>query len=118
MASLLFLAALAGAGALPGKAAISARYVGSNACEPCHSAIYARWKQTPMANVVRDPRTHPDAIVADFSKPNPLVKFTKADVALVYGSIWKQRYFKRWAMIITCCRRNGISRPINGSRFS
>ncbi|MGH9403264.1 MAG: cytochrome c3 family protein [Terriglobia bacterium] len=48
-----------------------------------------------MANVVRDPRTHPNAILADFSKPNPLVKFTKADIALVYGSIWKQRYFKK-----------------------
>lgn len=70
-------------------------YVGSKACEPCHSAIYARWKKTPMANVVRDPRTHPDAIVADFSHPPSFVKFTKADIALVYGSIWKQRYFKK-----------------------
>ncbi|MGH9430298.1 MAG: cytochrome c3 family protein [Terriglobia bacterium] len=81
--------------ALPANAASSAHYVGSKACEPCHPAIYARWKKTPMANVVRDPRTHLDAIVADFSKPNPLVKFTKADIALVYGSIWKQRYFKK-----------------------
>ena len=48
-----------------------------------------------MANVVRDPREHPDAIVADFSKPNPLVKFSKDEIALVYGSIWKQRYFKK-----------------------
>ena len=27
--------------------------------------IYRRWKRTPMANVVRDPREHPDAIIPD-----------------------------------------------------
>ena len=48
-----------------------------------------------MANVVRDPREHPDAIIPDLSKPNPLVKFTKDDIALVYGSQWKQRYFQK-----------------------
>ena len=73
---------------------VSARYVGSQACEKCHEEIYRRWKKTPMANVVRDPREHPDAIVPDLSK-NPLKKFTKDQVALVYGSIWKQRYFTK-----------------------
>ena len=38
-------------------------YVGSQACAPCHGAIYDRWKRTRMANVVRDPahapRRHP-----------------------------------------------------------
>jgi len=48
-----------------------------------------------MANVVRDPREHPDAIIPDLSKPNPIFPFTKDDVAFVYGSIWKQRYFKK-----------------------
>jgi len=49
-----------------------------------------------MANVVRDPREHPDAILPDLSKANnPLVKFTKGQIAFVYGSIWKQRYFTR-----------------------
>jgi predicted CXXCH cytochrome family protein len=48
-----------------------------------------------MANVVRDPREHPDAIIPDISKPNPVYPFTKDDVAFVYGSIWKQRYFKK-----------------------
>ena len=48
-----------------------------------------------MANVVRDPVQHPDAIIPDLSKPNPLVKFTRNDIALVYGSVWKQRYFKK-----------------------
>ena len=48
-----------------------------------------------MANVVRDPKTHPDAIIPDLSKPDPLVKFTKDDIAFVYGSLWKQRYFTK-----------------------
>ena len=47
-----------------------------------------------MANVVRDPREHPEAIVPDLAT-NPFDKFTKDDVALVYGSIWKQRYFTK-----------------------
>jgi predicted CXXCH cytochrome family protein len=70
-------------------------YVGSVACKTCHSAIYARWQKTPMANVVRDPKEHPDAILPDLTKPDPLVKFKKDDIALVYGSIWKQRYFTK-----------------------
>jgi predicted CXXCH cytochrome family protein len=73
----------------------SATYVGSAACKKCHEEIYARWSKTRMANVVRDPRTHPDAFLPDFSKPDPLVTFTKDDVAFVYGSRWKQRYFTK-----------------------
>lgn len=79
----------------PCHGALSAHYVGSQACEMCHAQIYARWKQTPMANVVRDPREHPDAILPDLTQPNPLVKFTKDQIALVYGSVWKQRYFTK-----------------------
>ncbi len=71
------------------------RYVGSQACRTCHPQIYARWKQTRMANVVRDPKEHPDAILPDLSKPDPLVTFNKDDIAFVYGSKWKQRYFKK-----------------------
>jgi len=72
----------------------SARYVGSEACEKCHAEIYAHWKKTPMANVVRDPSAHPEAIIPDL-RTNPLTKFTKEQVALVYGSVWKQRYFTK-----------------------
>ena len=73
----------------------TAHYVGSAACQKCHAAIYQSWRKTPMANVVRDPREHPDAIIPDLSKGGPLVHFTTNDVALVYGSKWKQRYFQR-----------------------
>ena len=72
-----------------------AHYVGSAACKSCHAAIYDRWSKTRMANVVRDPKEHPDAIIPDLSKPDPLVTFTKDDIAFVYGSKWKQRYFKK-----------------------
>ena len=82
---------------LPGQPApaLRARYVGSAACQSCHAEIYARWQKTPMANVVRDPRQHPDAIIPDMSKSDPLVKFTTDQIGLVYGSIWKQRYFTK-----------------------
>ena len=66
-------------------------YAGSTACKACHPAVYKRWSKTRMANVVRDPRSHPEAIIPDLSKPNPLVTFTKDDIAFVYGSRWKQR---------------------------
>ena len=73
----------------------SATYVGSAACKSCHENIYDRWSKSRMANVVRDPKEHPDAIIPDFTKPDPLVKFSTTDIALVYGSKWKQRYFTK-----------------------
>jgi predicted CXXCH cytochrome family protein len=73
----------------------SAQFVGSKACASCHKQIYDRWTTTLMANVVRDPREHPEAILPDLSKHDPLLTFTKDDIAFVYGSKWKQRYFKK-----------------------
>jgi predicted CXXCH cytochrome family protein len=72
----------------------SAHYVGSQACQKCHSEIYDRWKKTPMANVVRDPGTHPDAIIPDLAS-NTVSRFARNQVAFVYGRLWKQRYFTR-----------------------
>jgi len=72
----------------------SARYVGSKACESCHADEYRRWKQTPMANVVRDPAHSESTIFPDLST-NTVYPFKPEDVALVYGSLWKQRYFKK-----------------------
>ena len=77
------------------KVSIAAEYVGSQACQTCHRSIYQRWSTTLMANVVRDPKQYPDAITPDLSKPDPLITFTKDDIAFVYGSKWKQRYFKK-----------------------
>jgi mono/diheme cytochrome c family protein len=73
----------------------SANYAGSASCQKCHEDIYARWSKSRMTNVVRDPRQHPDAIIPDLSKPDPLVNFSKDDIAFVYGSRWKQRYFAK-----------------------
>ena len=73
----------------------AATYVGSQSCRRCHTATYERWSKTRMANVVTDPKVHPEVVLPDFSKPDPLLTFTLDDVALVYGSKWKQRYFTK-----------------------
>jgi predicted CXXCH cytochrome family protein len=72
----------------------AARYVGSAQCEKCHREIYEHWRKTPMANVVRDPREHPEAIIPDLTT-DLIAHFKREDVAFVYGSIWKQRYFTK-----------------------
>jgi predicted CXXCH cytochrome family protein len=72
----------------------TAHFTGSLACQKCHADIYDHWKKTPMANVVRDPRDHQDAIIPDLNTNN-VAKFTRDQVAFVYGSKWKQRYFTK-----------------------
>lgn len=71
------------------------KFVGSAACKSCHEAAYSGWRQTRMANVVRDPKLHPDAVLGDFAHPDPVRTFTLDKVAFVYGSRWKQRYFEK-----------------------
>jgi predicted CXXCH cytochrome family protein len=73
----------------------SSHYVGSQACKSCHEDQFARWTKTKMANVVTDPKAHPEVVIPDFSKADPSLTFTLDDVAFVYGSGWKQRYFKK-----------------------
>jgi len=72
-----------------------ATYVGSKACQTCHADTYDRWSRTRMANVVTDPVVNPKAIIPDMTKPDPLVTFKVSDIALTYGSKWKQRYFTK-----------------------
>lgn len=93
--SVVMLLAVVLSGARIARAEAAAHYVGSASCQRCHAAVYAGWKQTRMANVVRDPKTHPEAVLADFTHANPLVTFDLKDVAFVYGSKWKQRFFTR-----------------------
>lgn len=78
-----------------GAAAVQAHYVGSESCKACHAKVYNEWTQTRMANVVRDPRVHPDAVLSDFTNPDPVRTFALTDVAFVYGSRYKQRYFTK-----------------------
>ena len=83
---------------MPGAAgaeAPKAHFVGSESCKSCHAATYDGWKQTRMANVVRDPKEHPEAVLGDFLHPDPVVTFGLDQVAFVYGSRWKQRYFTK-----------------------
>ena len=72
----------------------NAEFAGSASCQSCHRDIYRRWANTRMANVVVDPKVHPDAIIPDLSRPDPLLTFTKNDIAFTYGSKWKQRFTK------------------------
>jgi len=74
---------------------VTGAYAGSTACKTCHLPLYERWSKTRMANVVTDPKLHPEVILPDFSKSDPLVTFKKEDIAFVYGSKWKQRYFRK-----------------------
>jgi predicted CXXCH cytochrome family protein len=93
----LYVRRLPGTAPQPPQAAApitTAHYVGSAACAKCHAQLYDRWKKTPMANVVRDPREHPDAFLAD-PATNQVAPFTRDQVAFVYGSLWKQRYFTK-----------------------
>lgn len=83
-----------GASAQTGASAES-HFVGSAACRSCHQEQYDGWKQTRMANVVRDPKVHPEAVLGDFSHSDPARTFDLNDVAFVYGSRWKQRYFTK-----------------------
>jgi predicted CXXCH cytochrome family protein len=73
----------------------NAHFVGSGECRSCHQEVYDRWSKSRMANVVRDPKQHPEAVIPDLTKSEPPVKFTIDQVALVYGSKWKQRYFTK-----------------------
>ena len=70
-------------------------FAGSQTCKTCHAEVFNRWSKTRMANVVQDPKVHPEAILPDLTKPNPLVTFKKEDIAFTYGSKWKQRYFQK-----------------------
>lgn len=72
-----------------------AHFVGSESCRRCHQKAYDGWKQTRMANVVRDPKVHPEAVLGDFNHPDPNRPFDLSQVAFVYGSRWKQRYFAK-----------------------
>jgi hypothetical protein len=62
--------------------------------QPGADVFFLDWKKTPMANVVRDPREHPEAIIPD-PATNTVAKFSKDQIAFVYGSVWKQRYFTK-----------------------
>jgi predicted CXXCH cytochrome family protein len=89
------VSALLPAAAAQQPAAPAPHYTGSAACQKCHAEEFAGWKQSRMANVVTNPHDHPEAVLGDFTKPDPARTFTLDDVAFTYGSRWKQRYFTK-----------------------
>jgi hypothetical protein len=78
-----------------GQPAPAAHFVGSESCKTCHAQQFKGWKQTRMAHVVLDPKEHPEAVLGDFEHPDPIRTFGLDDVAFVYGSRYKQRYFAK-----------------------
>ena len=81
--------------AAPPQTAPPGTYVGSQACRRCHTQTYERWAKTRMANVITDPKLHPEVVIPDLTKADPLLTFTRDDIAFVYGTKWKQRYFTK-----------------------
>jgi predicted CXXCH cytochrome family protein len=73
----------------------AAHFTGSESCKGCHVKAYEGWKKTRMANVIQDPKVHPDAVLGDFLHADPLRTFGLDEVAFVYGTRWKQRYFTK-----------------------
>src|SRR6202790_2297358 len=78
-----------------GQVTLKAHFVGSERCRTCHLDLYNGWKKSRMANVLRDPKEAPEAVLGDFTHPDPARTFTLDDVAFIYGSRFKQRYFPR-----------------------
>ncbi|HEX4284959.1 MAG TPA: cytochrome c3 family protein [Terracidiphilus sp.] len=70
-------------------------YVGSEACRTCHQQAYSGWKKSRMANILLDPKIHPEAVVGDFTHADPVRTFALDDVAFTYGGRFKQRYFTK-----------------------
>lgn len=57
----------------------TARYVASAACRSCHTVIYDRWSKTRMANVVRDPKQHPDVTTSTRCSPPMMFRACRDD---------------------------------------
>jgi hypothetical protein len=62
----------------------SAHYVDSASCQKYHAAIDERWRKTPMANVMRDPREHADAIIPDLKTDSVLSPVMRSGALYVH----------------------------------
>ena len=70
------------------------QYVGSERCAECHVEHFDGWKGTLHAKMIQRPVAEgPDRTIdADFSQESEHRDFKLADVKLVIGSRWKQRF--------------------------
>ena len=100
MTSLLISMSLVWTIGVVGSAASDKTYVGSEKCKDCHDQIFAKWRQTPHANVIQEVKKNPDAIKGDFKTPDTARTFKKNEVVMTSGLIWKQRYItKDWKIL-------------------
>ena len=67
------------------------KYVSSEACKSCHTALYDGWKTTLHPTIFR-PVVTGDEILGDFTSADPLVTFSKDEIEYVIGSKWEQVY--------------------------
>jgi hypothetical protein len=65
--------------ATPAEAAsqAGAKYVGSKACQKCHQKVYREWRGTLHAQMTKDAKKYPDAIIGDFGIKSDIRTFTK-----------------------------------------
>jgi hypothetical protein len=71
-------------------------------------------ENTPMANVVRDPREHPEVIIPDLTT-NTVAKFTRDQVAFVYGASGSNVTLRKSATTTSHSLRNGKSKIMHGA---
>jgi hypothetical protein len=65
-------------------------YITSEGCRECHEEVYAKWKKTPHARMLRNAYKDPDAVEAtNFTSDIP---FKKSDIYFTIGSHWIQKY--------------------------
>lgn len=86
--SIILLLSAGGAGA--GEVGRAVEYVGSTACAVCHEGKYNMWEETLHANVIKDARRHPEAVLGDFEIED--VPFKREEILYTVGSHWDQRY--------------------------
>jgi hypothetical protein len=67
------------------------RFVGSQACQVCHRAIYTAWYDSLHRKMMRRV-DEPGAVVADWSKDDGQRGFTRDDAVWVVGSRWEQQF--------------------------
>ena len=98
----MFLSLVAGLAQEP-----KAHFVGSESCKACHAKEYNGWKQTRMANILRDPSEHPEAVIGDFVHADPIRTFGLDQVAFVYGSRSSNATSRKGVTTISRCLPSG-----------
>jgi hypothetical protein len=63
-------------------------------------------------HVVVDPKVHPEAVLRDFTRPDPLLTFKLDAVAFLYGSKWKQRTSRRWVTTTIRFPRSDVTNKV------